>query len=100
MHIRHKTILALLSAAGLAGGADVAGAQQGQRGATSYLPVGITEPFASTMARMKAAKSDIEAKQTNLLAERYDLINRAAAGVTMSRGKALEEGFASSCHLG
>ena len=31
-------------------------------------------------------------RQVDLLAERYDLANRAATGVTMSRGKAVQEG--------
>jgi cytochrome c peroxidase len=50
------------------------------------------EPFAATMARMKAAKSDIEKTHASLFAERYDLGDRPAAGVTMSRGKPVQEG--------
>ncbi len=62
------------------------------RGATSYSPVDIKEDFASIMARMKAAKAGVMKKQLDLLAERYDLANRPAAGVTMTRGKAVQEG--------
>ena len=62
------------------------------RGASSYLPVEIKEPFASVMARMKAAQPAIQKRQADLLAERYDLANRAAAGVTMTRGKPVQEG--------
>jgi len=62
------------------------------RGATSFSPVDIKESFASVMARMKAAKPGIMKRQLDLLAERYDLGNRAAAGVTMARGKAVQEG--------
>lgn len=63
-----------------------------ERGQTSYAPVDQTEPFASVMARMTAAKPAIEKRQADLLAERYDLSNRPAPGVTMSRGKAVQEG--------
>src|SRR5512132_378475 len=62
------------------------------RGATSFSPVDIKESFASIMARMKAAKPAIMKRQLDLLAERYDLANRGAAGVTMTRGKAVQEG--------
>lgn len=63
-----------------------------QRGATSYMPVDIKEPFATTLARMKAAQPEIQKRQADLLAERYDLANRAASGVTMTRGKPVQEG--------
>ncbi len=71
----------------------VAYAQQlPDRGATSYMPVDIKEPFAAIMARMKAAQPAIQMRQADLLAERYDLAARAAAGVTMTRGKPVQEG--------
>jgi cytochrome c peroxidase len=63
-----------------------------QRGASSYAPVVITEDFAATMARMKAEKPEIMQRQKQLLEERYDLGNKPAAGVTMSRGKPVQEG--------
>jgi cytochrome c peroxidase len=50
------------------------------------------EDFAAVMARMKAAKADVTKKHQDLLAARYDLANRPAAGVTMSRGKPVQEG--------
>jgi len=59
---------------------------------TSYAPVAITEDFATTMARMKAAKAGIMKRQMDLLDERYDLADRSARGVTMSRGKPVQEG--------
>src|SRR5689334_1212763 len=62
------------------------------RGATSYMPVDIKEPFATTLQRMKAAQPAIQQRQADLLAERYDLANRAAAGVSMTRGKPVQEG--------
>ena len=60
---------------------------------SSYSPVVITEDFNSIQARMKAAKAEIMKRQMDLLAERYDLSNRPAKGVTMSRGKAIQEGL-------
>jgi len=59
---------------------------------SSYLPVAIGEDFTAIMARMKAAKPDIEKRQTTLLQERYDLSDRPAKGITMSKGKAIQEG--------
>ena len=56
------------------------------------MPVDIKESFASIMARMKAAKPDIEKEHTNLLSARYDLSNRPAKDAAMSRGKPLQEG--------
>lgn len=59
---------------------------------SSYSPVVIKEDFAKTMARMKADKSKVAAKQKSLLQERYDLADRPAKGVTMSGGKAVQAG--------
>ncbi len=50
------------------------------------------ETFAAVMARMTAAKPEIMKRHMALLNERYDLSNRPAAGVTMSRGKPVQEG--------
>jgi hypothetical protein len=52
----------------------------------------IQEDFATVMRRMSAAKPDIMKRQEALLEERYDLSNRPASGVTMSRGKAVQGG--------
>ncbi len=59
---------------------------------SSYSPVVINEPFAAIMARMKAAMPEVMKKQLDLLNVRYDLGDRPAAGVAMSRGKAVQEG--------
>jgi cytochrome c peroxidase len=59
---------------------------------SSYAPVAIGQDFPTIMARMKAAKAEVEKRQTDLLKERYDLSNRPAKGVAMSRGKAIQEG--------
>lgn len=58
---------------------------------TSYTNV-IEEDFGAVMARMKGQKAQIEQRQAALLKERYDLSNRPASGVTMSRGKAVQDG--------
>ena len=68
------------------------GSAEDSRGKTSYAPVDLKEDFAKTMARMKAEKSKVMARQEELLKERYDLGNRPAKGVTMSGGKAIQEG--------
>ena len=59
---------------------------------TSYAPVAITEDFATIMNRMTAAKPEVIQRHQQLLEQRYDLSNRPAAGVTMSRGKPVQEG--------
>ncbi len=59
---------------------------------SSYAPVVLKENFATVMARMKAAKPGVMKRQMDLLNERYDLSNRPARGVAMSRGKAIQEG--------
>lgn len=58
---------------------------------SSYMPVVITEDFAVTMARMKAARGAIMQRQMALLAQRYDLSNRPAPDSTMFRGKPVQE---------
>jgi cytochrome c peroxidase len=60
--------------------------------ASSYSPVVITEPFDSIMARWKAAKPEIMKRQMDLLSARYDLSDRPVKGLTMSRGKPIQEG--------
>jgi cytochrome c peroxidase len=59
---------------------------------TSYAPVDIKERFSSVLSRMKAAKSEIVARQRTLLEQRYDLSDRPARGVAMTRGKAIQQG--------
>ena len=67
-------------------------AQESGKKPSSYSPVVITEDFATIMSRMKAAKPEVMKRHMDLLNERYDLSNRSAAGVTMSRGKPIQEG--------
>jgi cytochrome c peroxidase len=59
---------------------------------SSYAPVVINETFDAIMNRMSAAKDGIMKRQMALLEERYDLSNKPANGVTMSRGKAVQQG--------
>jgi cytochrome c peroxidase len=59
---------------------------------TSYSPVVITEPFDTVMNRFKQGKADIMKRQMDLLNQRYDLSDKPAKGVTMSRGKPVQEG--------
>jgi cytochrome c peroxidase len=61
------------------------------KGATSFSPVDLKEPFEAVKARMSAAKAGVMKRQMDLLAQRYDLSNRPARE-TMSRGKALQDG--------
>jgi cytochrome c peroxidase len=57
------------------------------------MPVDIKESFATIMARMTAAKPEVMKKQMDVLHARYDLANRPAKDVTMSRGKPVQEGI-------
>jgi cytochrome c peroxidase len=50
------------------------------------------ESFAAVMTRMKAAKPAVMKKHQDLLAERYDLADKADKGVTMARGKPVQQG--------
>jgi cytochrome c peroxidase len=59
---------------------------------SSYMHVVETEPFAATHDRMSGAKSSIMKRQMDLLAERYDLSNKPAAGVVMDRSKPVQDG--------
>jgi len=89
----NRYLSAKMFAALLIGAALLAPAQaEESRGKTSYAPVDIKEDFAKTMARMKADKPGIMARQKELLNQRYDLSNRPAKGVTMSGGKPVQEG--------
>jgi cytochrome c peroxidase len=63
-----------------------------QQPPNSYAPVVMQEDFEKVVARMSAAKAEIMDRQMKLLAERYDLADRPAQGVTMTRGKPVQEG--------
>jgi len=59
---------------------------------SSYLPVKITEDFAVTVARLQEEKPKVMARQLELLDRIYDLGDRPAKGVAMTRGKPVQEG--------
>ena len=86
----HWALLGVLGF-GLAVAGKAAAQEPGQK-SSSYAPVVIKEDFSATMARMKAAKADVMKRQMDLLNERYDLSDRPAEGVTMSRGKPIQDG--------
>jgi cytochrome c peroxidase len=50
------------------------------------------EDFAALVERLRREKPQFAERQQSLLAERYDLADRPADGVTMSRGKAVQAG--------
>jgi cytochrome c peroxidase len=55
-------------------------------------PLVKTEPIAQVISRTQQEKPAFAKRHQDLLALRYDLANRPAAGVTMSRGKAVQDG--------
>ncbi len=59
---------------------------------SSYAPVDIKQDIETTIQKMSAAKADIMKRQMDLLNERYDLSDKPANGVKMSRGKAVQAG--------
>jgi cytochrome c peroxidase len=86
--------VSLVVAGAIVGGiAARGGIAYGQGGKpTSYTPVVINESFESVMNRLRGEKAEVMRKQQSLLNERYDLANRAASGVTMTRGKPVQDG--------
>jgi cytochrome c peroxidase len=80
---------------GVAGGVLGVQAQgastKGDPPTSSYLSVN-EEDFRTVFARMSAAKAEVMKRQTELLSARYDLADRPAANVRMSRGKPIQEG--------
>jgi cytochrome c peroxidase len=50
------------------------------------------EDFPAMVDRLQREKPEFAKRHRDLLAERYDLADRAATGVTMSRGKPVQEG--------
>lgn len=58
---------------------------------TSYMPIDIKKSFQSIMQSMVAQKPAVEKRQADLLAQRYDLSNKAGSA-TMFRGKPIQNG--------
>jgi len=59
---------------------------------TSYAPVTLSETFDQIKTRMEVGKAEVMKRHKALLEQRYDLGDRPAPGVTMSRGKAVQGG--------
>jgi cytochrome c peroxidase len=73
-------------------GLGLAWAEEAEDRPSSYAPVVITDNFEEVAARMSGEKPNVMQRQLDLLGERYDLGDRPADGVTMSRGKAVQAG--------
>jgi len=89
--ILQTTLLFLAAALALSFTVTPAGESAG-KGATSYAPVAVTAPIAETVSRMTAEKQEVMERQMALLRERYDLRDSPAPGVSMTRGKPVQEG--------
>ncbi len=87
-----RSTVTRFSVLGLLGAAMLAAAGEDEEKQTSYGPVVIKESFETTMQRMKKAKPGVMRRQQELLEMRYDLSDRPARGVRMSRGKAVQAG--------
>ena len=74
--------------------------QATEKPASSYAPVVMQESFEKTVERMEAQKPRVEKRQAILLQDRYDLTDRPAKGVTMSRGKPVQEGVRAKLPVG
>ncbi len=86
-------LAAWVACAAGAGGQEKAPEKAPGKAPSSYSPVVITEPFDAVVKRMEAAKPQVMERQMQLLAERYDLGDRPAQGVTMSRGRPVQGGI-------
>src|SRR5258708_7753314 len=86
------TAAVLLGVGALAGVVGAPTQQQVPPSKSSYQFPVAEEPFPQLSARVTAAKAGVNARQLALLNSRYDLSDRPAAGVRMSRGKAIQEG--------
>ena len=85
------SLLVVGTAFGSPGAQAQGGAAKPAPAPSSYLSVK-EEDFRMVLARMSAAKVDVMRRQMDLLGARYDLRDRPADGVTMSRGKPVQEG--------
>ena len=58
----------------------------------TLISLAAAEDFSALVKRLQQEKPEFARRHQALLAERYDLSDRPAAGVTMSRGKPVQEG--------
>ena len=94
MHRGWKVIVAVVALVVVGVSAGVLGMQvhgASAKSTSSYISVNEDE-FQTVFARMSAAKAQVMKRQMDLLDARYALDDRPAAGVTMSRGKPIQEG--------
>lgn len=63
-----------------------------QRGSSSYSPVALESELVDVMKKMQSEKAGIAQRQQEFLESRYDLSDRPAQGVTMTRGKPVQAG--------
>ena len=91
LQIKTRWIQRSILTAGVAVGLGALWAQEKTR-PSSFSPVVINESFDTIMKRMSAAKAGVMKKHLALLEERYDLSNKPAPGVTMSRNKPVQQG--------
>ncbi len=61
-------------------------------GGLATVAVAQEEDFAALVKRLTQEKPQFAKRQQDLLAQRYDLADRPAAGVTMARGKPVQDG--------
>ena len=73
-------------------GEEMAGTAKVATVPNSYAPVVMTESFEATKARFEGQKAATMKRQMDLLEERYDLSDRTAKDVKMSRGKPIQGG--------
>ncbi len=88
---KFRCVLALGGVVGILLPRAIALAQPPDTKRSSYAPV-IEEKIDDVIARMTREKPGIMQRQMQLLAARYELADRPAQGVVMSRGKAVQEG--------
>ena len=95
MHRGWKVVVAVAALVVMGMTAGVLGMQvQGAKAApaaSSYLSVN-EDDFRTVFSKMSGAKAQVMKRQMDLLGTRYDLGDRPAAGVTMSRGKPIQDG--------
>jgi len=86
--MRHTSLTWAALSGGLIIGVGSLLAQDG-KSVSSYMQVDIHETFSASFSRMTAAKPGVIKRQSELLEQRYDLSDRPAKGITMSRSKPL-----------
>ena len=91
--MRYGKLLFVGAVSAILAGVVVLNARAQEQRPSSYSPVVIREDFQQTVARMEAAKPQLAERQNALLEMRYDLSDRPASGVAMSRGKPVQDGI-------